>query len=369
MSKQINLNKIISKVVESEKEIASISEKIDGISFPDTENLITKDEVAETYATKEELSALTPLVYGSFGFPNTTSGNYNLLVAILGDKFNPKHYGKLHSISLQCGDSLPANSNGHSTAGPAYMYIGKWSEVTNTITDIIEVSTNYVEMTSNSIVTFEFDSDADYSDTDKICFCLHSTNNKTVANINQGQMLIRAKVGPYTDEDSYVWSSATNNQKGNYLPAFMARCEAFGGGQIQVVDYVEEHNHGVVTSNAVYKEITKIEDRISDLEQNGGSTDIDTSSLTTKTEFNNHVGDYDTHFATGEKSELYQDIDDLQETVRTLQSELQAIKLENISLKTWVEENFIKGKVVAEGEVPEDDDKADDYNYIIKPTE
>lgn len=302
----------------------------------------------ETFATKEELSSIAPLVYGSFGSPDTTSGNYNCTVAILGDKYNPKNYGKLHSISIQLGSDIPASQNGYSTEGDTYMYIGKWDEAANRISEVIEVSTNSIRLESNKIVTYEFDSDADYSDTDKICFFLHNTNDKTAANVNTGKVMMRAKVGPVDGSDSYLWN--VQDAKGNYMIAFMARCEVFEGGKLQIVDYVEANSHAAVTSNAVYKELSKVDVRIAELESNsggntGGSSEtVDTSSFVTKTVFNNHEGDYDTHWAAGEKSELYDDIFQLQETVRTLQSALQratsdiaSLRSENASLRDSIQ--------------------------------
>lgn len=415
----------LSQTLESyvtEEELESRIESSVEEKLGDVENSIS--ELDEKFATKEELSAITPLVYGSFGFPNTTSGNYNLLVAILGDNYNPKNYGKLHSISIQLGSDIPANQNGHSTNGNCWMYIGKWDEEANVITEILEVSTNSVVLASNEIATWEFDSEVDYSDTDKICFCLHTSNDKTPENINQNQALLRCKVGPTSGEDSYVWN--ITGAKGNFLPAFMARCEVFEGGQIQVVDSIEEHNHGCVTSNAVYKELAKPErtyptehrNKVQEIVTTGfqfGSRDVfqgsnsypltdaffanavlptadianwvndtfakkseagnvDTSNLVTKATFNGHIGDYDTHWAAGEKSELYSDIDTLQETVLLLQSsvtqlqnEIKSLKAENATLRTYVDENFIKGAVVDER--PSEEEAKDGYTYFVKPSQ
>lgn len=296
------------------------------------------ESLNDTFATKEELSSIAPLVYGSFGFPDTTAGNYNSTVAILGDKYNPKNYGKLHSISIQLGSDIPASQNGYSTEGDTYMYIGKWDEATNRISEVIEVSTNSIRLESNKIVTYEFDSDADYSDTDKICFFLHNTNDKTAANVNTGKVMMRAKVGPVDGSDSYLWN--VQDAKGNYMIAFMARCEVFGGGKLQIVDYVEANSHAAITSNAVYKELSKVDARIAELESNnGGNSDgssepVDTSSFVTKTVFNRHEGDYDMHWASGEKSELYDDIYQLQEAVRALQSSLQKATADIASLRS-----------------------------------
>ena len=75
------------------------------------------------------------------------------------------------------------------------------------------------------------------------------------------------------------------------------------------------------TYNTIQKiavEVDSLESRTSSLEDTADELDdkfaekADKSSLNdyaTKLEFNNHIGDYDTHFAVGEKSELYDDID------------------------------------------------------------
>lgn len=75
--------------------------------------------------------------------------------------------------------------------------------------------------------------------------------------------------------------------------------------------------------SSTYDDVSEIDGRVIALESNKANA----------SELNNHIGDNDLHWSTGEKSELYFDIEelkqivqDLQEQVRTLQQELNTLK-------------------------------------------
>lgn len=76
--------------------------------------------------------------------------------------------------------------------------------------------------------------------------------------------------------------------------------------------------------------------RITALENQPSSGNVDTSQLVPKSEFNQHIGDFDTHWATGEKSELYEDIAKMQEAITALQSALKTANAEISSLRDQI---------------------------------
>lgn len=65
-----------------------------------------------------------------------------------------------------------------------------------------------------------------------------------------------------------------------------------------------------------------------------------------------------------EVESLKSEIQSLQETIKSLQDQLATF-----ATKTYVDDNFIKGVVVSEDELPEESDRQDDHNYFVAPDE